>query len=264
MSNELASTLASIQEFMAGVSRRLDWIESSRQDHYLINISTNETVPRSSQTTQDGGLTWDDRDGIPAASLLAKFHMPDIERYSGIGCPKIPLRLYNTVMRAHEIDDAQLEDVAHEFLTRFSFNADIDVSIQELEATRQRLDEPISSFVSRWRAKDLKSLVHAAFSVEEAIARRLWTDTAHFPDSKGKKMVGSSSRSGEVDTISYQHQRPAPHSPYRPPIVRAHLSYPQYQYHPVYVQQSYIAQTSMQPRPPHQRVTILPPPKPYT
>ena len=52
MSNELASTLASIQEFMAGVSRRLDWIESSRQDHYLINISTNETVPRSSQTTQ--------------------------------------------------------------------------------------------------------------------------------------------------------------------------------------------------------------------
>ena len=112
--------------------------------------------------------------------------------------------------------------------------------------------------------QDLKSLVHAAFSVEEAIARRLWTDTAHFPDSKGKKMVGSSSRSGEVDTISYQHQRPAPHSPYRPPIVRAHLSYPQYQYHPVYVQQSYIAQTSMQPRPPHQRVTILPPPKPYT
>ena len=43
--------------------------------------------------------------------------------------------------------------MAHEFLTRFSFNADIDVSIQELEATRQRLDESISSFVSRWRAK---------------------------------------------------------------------------------------------------------------
>ena len=32
MSDELASTLASIQEFMAGVSRRLDQIESSRQD----------------------------------------------------------------------------------------------------------------------------------------------------------------------------------------------------------------------------------------
>ena len=54
---------------------------------------------------QDGGLTWD---GISAASLPAKFRMPDIERYSGISCPKIYLRLYNTVIRAHVIDDAQL------------------------------------------------------------------------------------------------------------------------------------------------------------
>ena len=54
------------------------------------------------------GLTWDDRDGIPAASLPAKFCMPDIEHNSGIGYPKIPLRLYSTVMRAHRIDDAQL------------------------------------------------------------------------------------------------------------------------------------------------------------
>ena len=53
-------------------------------------------------------MTWDDRDGISAASLPAKFRMPDIEHYSGIGCPKIHLRLYSTVMRAHKIDDAQL------------------------------------------------------------------------------------------------------------------------------------------------------------
>ena len=53
---------------------------------------------------QDRGLTWDDRDDIPATSLPAKFRMPDIERYSGIGCPKIHLRLYSTVMRVHEID----------------------------------------------------------------------------------------------------------------------------------------------------------------
>ena len=57
---------------------------------------------------QDRGLTWDDRDDIPAASLPTKFRMPDIERYSGIGCPKIHLRLYSIVMRAHGIDDAQL------------------------------------------------------------------------------------------------------------------------------------------------------------
>ncbi|KAL6319680.1 hypothetical protein AAG906_026741 [Vitis piasezkii] len=276
MSDELASTLTFIQD--------------SHQDHHLVGISTDETVPHASQTAQvlpprtSHGvpfhlsdhcetapppvamvlppiftttddtrlaeqearvkrldLTWDDRDGIPTASLPAKFRMPDIDRYSGIGCPKIHLRLYNTVMRAHGIDDAQL-------VALFPI-ADIDVSRRELEATRQRPDESISSFVSRSRAKvvgminrhkeqdqiymvlrnllprfarrlvgipfqDLKSLVHAAFS-----------DTAPFPNSKGKKLVGLSSRSGE---------------------------------------QPYIAQTSMQPRPPHPRVTTFPPPRPYT
>ena len=103
-------------------------------------------------------MTWDDRDGIPTASLPAKFCMPDIERYSGIGCPKIHLRLYSTIMRAHRIDDAQLvalfpmslsgvaqrwfasaepsrlltwEDMVHEFLTQFAFSADIDVYLDE-------------------------------------------------------------------------------------------------------------------------------------
>ncbi|RVW35588.1 hypothetical protein CK203_073790 [Vitis vinifera] len=315
MSDELASTLASIQEFMAGVSRRLDQLESSRQDPHPAGVVTDETIPHASQTAQTrppgvslstpfhwqiimrpfhhllsqcrlpwflllGILDWPSR----RPSLPAKFRMPDIERYSGIGCPKIHLRLYSTVMRAHGIDDAQLvalfpmslsgaaqrwfasvepsrlctwEDVAREFLTQFAFSADIDVSRRELEATRQRPDESISSFVTRWRAKvagmidrpkeqdqidmvlrnlqprfarrlvgipfqDLRSLVHAAFSVEEAMARGLWTDTAASPDSKGKKLIGPLTRSGEVGAISYQHRRPAHHSAYRLACSRDH------------------------------------------
>ncbi|KAL6323416.1 hypothetical protein AAG906_038985 [Vitis piasezkii] len=66
---------------------------------------------------------------------------------------------------------------------------------------------------------DLKSIVHA-ISVEESIARGLWTYTTPSPNSKGKKP-------------------------------------------PIYVQQPYIAQTSMQPRPPHPRTTIPLPPRPY-
>ena len=50
MSDELASTLSSIQEFMAGVNRRLDQIESSHQDHHPVGISIDETVPHASQT----------------------------------------------------------------------------------------------------------------------------------------------------------------------------------------------------------------------
>ena len=151
--------------------------------------------------------------------------------------------------------------MSHEFLTQFAFSADIDVSNRELEATRQRSDEFISSYVSRWKAKvagminrpkeqdqidmvlrnlqprlarllvgipfqDLKSLIHATFNVEEVIARGLWTDTTLFPNNKGNRPIGSSNRSEEVGVISYQHQRPVHHSSYRPPTVKAHFSHP--------------------------------------
>ena len=42
------------------------------------------------------------------ANLPTKFRMPEIERYIGIGCPCIYLSLYNTIMRAHGLDEAQM------------------------------------------------------------------------------------------------------------------------------------------------------------
>ena len=39
----------------------------------------------------DSSSVWDDLDSIPVASLPAKFRMLDIERYTGIGCPRIHL-----------------------------------------------------------------------------------------------------------------------------------------------------------------------------
>ena len=56
----------------------------------------------------DGSAIWDDLEGMSVASLPAKFRMPDIERYTGIGCPRIHLRLYSTVMRAHRLDESQM------------------------------------------------------------------------------------------------------------------------------------------------------------
>ena len=56
----------------------------------------------------DGSVFWDDFEGISVASLPAKFRMPDIERYTGIGCSRIHLRLYSTVMRAHGLDESQM------------------------------------------------------------------------------------------------------------------------------------------------------------
>ena len=42
-------------------------------------------------------------------------------------------------------------DLVREFIRQYSFNTIVDVSLRELEAFRQRLDESVTSFISRWR-----------------------------------------------------------------------------------------------------------------
>ena len=40
-------------------------------------------------------------------------------------------------------------DLGHEFTREYSFNTVVDISRIELEALRQRLDESVTSFISR-------------------------------------------------------------------------------------------------------------------
>ena len=102
--------------------------------------------------------------------------MPDIERYTGIGCPRIHLQLYSAIMCGHRLDETQMimlfplslsgaaqwwfasldpprrwtwTDLAQEFLKQYSFNTIVDVSQRELKALRKRPDETITSFISR-------------------------------------------------------------------------------------------------------------------
>ena len=56
----------------------------------------------------DGSVIWDDPEGMPMASLSAKFRMPNIEKYTGIGCPRIHLRLYSTGMKVHGLDESHM------------------------------------------------------------------------------------------------------------------------------------------------------------
>ena len=106
-----------------------------------------------------------------------EFRMPNIERYTGIGCPRIHLHLYSVVMREHRLNEAQMimlfplslsgatqrwfasldlsrrrtwDDLRQEFIRKYYFNTVVDV---ELEALRQRPDESVTSFISRWREK---------------------------------------------------------------------------------------------------------------
>ena len=56
----------------------------------------------------DNSVAWDDLEGILVANLPTNFRMLDTERYTGIGCHRIHLRLYNTVIRAYGLDESQM------------------------------------------------------------------------------------------------------------------------------------------------------------
>ncbi|RVW29020.1 hypothetical protein CK203_088882 [Vitis vinifera] len=183
--------MASIQEALASLDQRIDGQQAQQvpsQDGAQYDPTVPPPPPPSQLEqglrqlkTSDRAITWEDFDGVSVASLPAKFRMSDIERYTGIGCPRIHLRLYSMVMRAHGLDEPQMitlfplslsgaaqcwfaslessrrrtwDDLAQEFLRQFSFNIVVDVSRRELKALRQRAEESVSSFISRWRGKD--------------------------------------------------------------------------------------------------------------
>ena len=51
---------------------------------------------------------WDGFDSAPVNPPPPKFRMPDIDRYTGRGCPCTHLRIYSQLMRVMGLDKAQL------------------------------------------------------------------------------------------------------------------------------------------------------------
>ena len=56
----------------------------------------------------DGVMGWDGYDDLLVAALPVEFRMSDIEKYTGIGCPRIHLQLYSAVMHRHRLDEARM------------------------------------------------------------------------------------------------------------------------------------------------------------
>ena len=56
----------------------------------------------------DRAINSEDFNEAPVVGLPAKFRMLEMEKYMGIGYPRIHLRLYSTVMRAHKLDEAHM------------------------------------------------------------------------------------------------------------------------------------------------------------
>ena len=132
------------------------------------------------------------------------------------------------------------DDLAHEFLTQYSFSTVIDTSRRELAALRHGSDETIASFLTRWREKmaqiivdrplereqiqmvvrrlqprivrhligipfpDFASLTSALFSVEKGINRGLWPDYSP-TDPEGKDSLAY--QSSDIYTASSSRQR---------------------------------------------------------
>ena len=55
-------------------------------DNTQVRIDRLEQRIRSLHVS-DGVIGWDGYDDLPVAALPVEFRMPDIERYTGIGCP---------------------------------------------------------------------------------------------------------------------------------------------------------------------------------
>ena len=130
---------------------------------------------------------------------------------------------------------------------------------------RQRVEESVSSFISRWRGKiaeiidrpserdqiqmvlrslqpriarhvvgapftDFGSLVMALYDVEDSISRGLWTDSSP-SDIKGKKpFVGP--RPADVSVIGSSSQRPLRRHQPIPQFFEPHSSYASQQFRP--------------------------------
>ncbi|RVW20337.1 hypothetical protein CK203_116412 [Vitis vinifera] len=87
------------------------------------------TICITRMRVSDGSTVWDDFEGMPVASLPAKYY--SIPAISEWGSPAWFASLEFSRRRTWD-------DLAQEFLRQFSFNTVVDVSRRELEALRQR------------------------------------------------------------------------------------------------------------------------------
>ncbi|RVX05251.1 hypothetical protein CK203_020142 [Vitis vinifera] len=148
----------------------------------------------------DEMISWDDPDDVPVATLPVGFRMPDMERYTGVGCPRIHLRLYSTVMRALGLDEAQLLTL---FPLSLSGMTQRCATRRELEFLRQGSDEPVSSFISRWREKAAEMIERPT----EGDQMSMFLRSLHL----GEGVSGSSESYGDVCSADFHHRRPDYH-----------------------------------------------------
>ncbi|RVX21626.1 hypothetical protein CK203_002025 [Vitis vinifera] len=140
--DQFTAAMASIQEALASLRQEISGQQVHQASPYVLHGRSEIAPPAAAQAVvaddtharmdrieqcmrqmrvSDGSVVWDDFWG-----------------------------LYSTVMRAHGLDEPQMITL---FPLSLSGALSADVSRRELEALRQRTEESVSSFISRWRGK---------------------------------------------------------------------------------------------------------------
>ncbi|KAF5933077.1 hypothetical protein HYC85_029248 [Camellia sinensis] len=115
-----------------------------------------------------------------AVRLPDRFKMPYIDRFDGFGDPMVHIRLLLDILKPMGLTKPQKlslygrtlsgvvatwytklegkvkqdwEELAEAFVDQYSYNTQVEMTMQELETTRQNPTEPFVEFVARWRAK---------------------------------------------------------------------------------------------------------------
>ncbi|RVW35109.1 hypothetical protein CK203_085922 [Vitis vinifera] len=159
----------------------------------------------------DEMFSWGDPNDVPVATLPVGFRMPDIERYTGVGCPQM-VRF--------------IRDISSGNLGGLSTGVFETVFIQWF--ARHLTGVPF---------QDFRSLVQALFDVDDGLSRGLWSDIIPSPDTEGKRVGGSSESYGGICSADFQHRRPGYH-PYARSLQIPRSDFPPLQHrHPHPVQQ---------------------------
>ena len=135
--DQFTTTMVSIQEVIDSLNQKLDTQQGIHQSpppgpsmphasSFMLHGQSRLAPPVIAQTTvsedvhalmdhleqqirqirvSDSSVSCDSFDGIPVANLLAKFRIPDTDRYTGISCHRIHLRLYSNIIRAYGLDE---------------------------------------------------------------------------------------------------------------------------------------------------------------
>ncbi|RVW16022.1 hypothetical protein CK203_079014 [Vitis vinifera] len=95
MDSQIVAAMASIQEAIASLGRMIDGQQAQQVPPQMVpSMILQFHHPFHPLRTSDRAVTWENFDGAPMTSLPTKFRMPEIERYTGIDCPRIHLRFY--------------------------------------------------------------------------------------------------------------------------------------------------------------------------